>query len=305
MIVAEGWSVPLTSITRKMESMSSPDYRYASARAQQQLAALPAFRVISIPVRVTGTVPAPVGNRSVAAIDLNRAYYTLGLYPAADYIVTSSATRGRYASNPARFGVQVAFYGLLDSLAEEAATFRSNRWRSGPEIRIYRATPEWRAALRMRPLASTWWVGEGVAAGAAPSSSPDARKQWQRYYDGCYRTFADELTYLSLVRGDTVTAEALAKSGLAVDPGNVQAAIVFSLCSGSRGAWREARDVLEAALRGNPDDTALLLRLARVEARLRRPQRQKEYLLRVRAMESASSPLRVEAESELSRLAAN
>ena len=247
---------------------------------------------------------------------MNQSYYEPGLYGAADYIITSSATRGRYVENPARFAGQVGFYELLDRVAQPMSTFESSAWVSGPTIRVYHVTPSCRDSLRRRGLDRMWWAGwmqgrggrygvENSAREAQLIQNAGAREQMRRVYDDCYREFADELTYLTLARGDTATAERLASSAIANNPANIQAAIIYSLCVGSRRAWNEAKQALEGALEGNPDEAMLMLQLSRVEAKLRQPGRQRDYLLRVQRGERPGSPLRVEAESELRRLAVN
>ncbi len=60
-------------------------------------------------------------------------FYALALYPCADYVVTSSAVRGRYEREPSRFPEQIRFYERLDS---EMRTVQEFAPPSGDGIRL-------------------------------------------------------------------------------------------------------------------------------------------------------------------------
>jgi len=272
LIIEEGWSAPLVSVMKKAEAAAGPAYRHAGARARATFDGLPAYRVVSIPVRVTGTITMPAGAaaKAVASIDLNQSYYHPALYSGADYIITSAAVRGRYAADPARFARQAAFYDLLDRHAERVARFEPGPRISGPDIRVYRATAALRAEFRRTPLPVTWW-----ASGWCP---PDDRvahpsldgmtRTWRRaVFTDYFAGFASDLAIWTLLRGDTLASERLLASASAIDPSDAGTAVPYSICLSARGAWEDAHRVLEAAHPVSPDEEKLLqLQRSRIAA---------------------------------------
>ena len=210
LIVEEAWSAPLVTNVWKSDMAETPMYRLAAADARARFDQIRSYNVVTLPMWVTGTMGLPSGRR-MEMIDLNRVCYQPALFAAADYVITSSAVRGRYASDTRRFHVQEAFYALLDRSAECVRVFSSSAAVSGPTIRVYRLTPRLRALLGQRPLSPSWWVPEPGAAGR-PSTAL-ARHElatWKPLYDAYFWRFAEEMAYAARVRGDTSTAEGFA-----------------------------------------------------------------------------------------------
>src|ERR1044072_3781346 len=100
LVVEEGWSAPLVSRLEKLAWKRSTEYRSSSAEMRSRFDRLPAHDVVSTPMWVTGVADLPAHGaepaRRMQAIDLDGSYYPPALYAAADYVITSSAVRGRY-----------------------------------------------------------------------------------------------------------------------------------------------------------------------------------------------------------------
>jgi hypothetical protein len=268
LVIQEGWSAPLVSRWKKNELAAQPVYRQAGARWRSRFDDLPTHSVISIPLKVAGVVHAPTsGSRRVDAIEINRSYYDPALYACADYIVTSSAVRGRFESDPARFAEPIAFYRILDRHAEPAAVFESSYSVSGPAIRIYRVTAACRAALARDSLAATWWMRWSSRPGKRSAPPTPVTTDLRAIYADHFQGFATELAYASLARGDTLATMRLTRTTLAVDSTDAASAVALGLCLSARGAPAEAERVLRGALAADPSDPALRLGLARLEAR--------------------------------------
>lgn len=83
-----------------------------------------------------------------AVPELTAPFYDIDLYRSADVIVTTSAVRGRYESDRARFPAQVAFYEALETRFELVRDVPPAG--TGPRLRIYRNRGHARA-LAARP----------------------------------------------------------------------------------------------------------------------------------------------------------
>ena len=93
------------------------------------------------PVRV---VHLPMYSTGSNAADF---FYDIRHFLDYDFVVTSSAVRGRYEDAPAEFPAQVTFYDRLDSSLQNVATFAGEGVRRGPEIRIYQVDDAARRSL--------------------------------------------------------------------------------------------------------------------------------------------------------------
>jgi hypothetical protein len=260
---------------------ASPEYRFAHADTRSRFDHIRTHHVVSIPMWVTGTVDLPAGPSApcqrAETIDLNHIYYQPALYAPADYVITSSAVGGRYEADAQRFRPQIEFYRFLDSRAERVTAFSPRYTVSGPVVQIYRVTAACRAALRGRPTSRWWWLPQPAAASvkdfhgggeAPPARSAWMLGEWQPIYQSYFSKFAAELAFGSLIRGDTLTAERLAASAVAVDSTNTDNAMLYSVCLERRGDLERAGRVLRGALAANPQESGLLRsRIARLEAR--------------------------------------
>lgn len=96
---------------------------------------------------------------TVSRVELSAFYYDLRYLRAYDYIVTSSAVRGRYEREPERFPRQTAFYADLERFARLERIFAPGAEARGPEIRIYRLDAAGRRDLQAArgALAPDFW----------------------------------------------------------------------------------------------------------------------------------------------------
>ncbi|MBI5708904.1 MAG: hypothetical protein HZC42_01145 [Candidatus Eisenbacteria bacterium] len=332
LIIEEGYSAPLPSRAKKAEVASQDVYRHASAASRHRFDSVAAYDVVSMPLQVTGLLELALGAADggssvapIAAVDLNQVYYNPGLYRAADYVITSSAVRGRYEADAARFAPQVRWYRLLDGFAQVVATVRPTRSTTGPTITVYRVTPTLRgrlgsAAEEVSPLWWSTWVPESYIkqwnerehlAGSAALRVPGASvaPAWLRPLRPIYmqriKGFSDELAYAALQHGDSRTAEQLLATSLLMGAADISDTLAYSVCLGRRGAWREADTILGRALDGasSQDSSVVLLQRARVAARLGEPARQRAYLAQILRREQPGSEMYRLAGTELGRSA--
>lgn len=91
--------------------------------------------------------------------DINQIFYDLRLLHGVDYVLTSSAIRGRFEGDTVRYRVQRRFYRFLDEYAEHVASFRPGRGVSGPVVDAYRLGSRARGEItRIGNLDAVWWA---------------------------------------------------------------------------------------------------------------------------------------------------
>lgn len=272
LIVQEGYSAQLPSVLRKVALASTPEWRLASARARARVDSIRAFHVVAIPLQVAGNVTAPANAGTRAEVEilthaslLNRAYYDPRLFAGADYLMTSSAVRGRFTASPSRYPEECRFYEFLDRHAVAVAQFAPGRGRSGPEIRVYRLGDGFvRATAALGALPADWW------AAAVPAAHRDGATDLGPVYGSRIRPFVSELARECLLLGRPQVARQLAAASLAVDSTDVDAAAVAVAAANRMQDWRGAVRVADRMLaRSAHPDVAATFGLLRAQAHLR------------------------------------
>ena len=188
-------------------------------------------------------------------VELSAFYYDLRHLLAHDYVVTSGAVRKRYEAEPERFPRQVAFYRDLENYARRVATFGGEDGARGPEIRIYRITPE----TRSRILADK---------GALP---PDFHHPWLgQVHRPHLLGFLEGVGAHALERGRFEQAALFYRALLEVAPPEDQAFVRERLAYSRlrMGDLARARALYEELLAKRPDDGVALGNLGYVHEKL-------------------------------------
>jgi len=118
-------------------------------------------------------------------------YYDLRHYLDYDFVVTSSAVRGRYEQDRTRYRRQVAFYADLDAKVPDLKIFAPGEHGRGPEIRLYAITPETRTRLRRN---------------LTPISQDDFRAAAGQVVGSHFQDFVKSVAGHARERGDAKTA---------------------------------------------------------------------------------------------------
>jgi hypothetical protein len=189
-----------------------------------------------------------------AAVDLNGVVYDGRLFDGVDVVVTSSAVRGRFTADPARYAAACRFYRLLDSTATVLTRIAPGDQLSGPEIVAYRLGPWAHEALAAsRPPDPLWWV-VGVPAeyrrratgalgarweGGAPWSALGQPAPWVRSLAGVYderlRPFVEDMAVNLLDLGRFDEARPFAEATLLLLPDDPVARMAYDVCIRHRG----------------------------------------------------------------------
>lgn len=296
--------------------------RRASPAWRQRLDDAPWRRLVVPPLEVAGrlALPVPDGEALVPLPDLTRlndAYYAPALWSAADWVITSSAVRGRLTADSARVRAPLALYRALDRHAELAAHFVPGPGVQGPELHVYRLDAAARAALGS-PLAvdPLWWTApvdtayraRADAILAARARADDPLRPWQRLlvplFDGrvrpLLRALADELAPLG--RHEAVLG--YLRTSLAVIPADPDGARRGAASAVRLGRTDEARALMERALPAVPApeaEPAFALDYARLLADTGEPARARAVLERLARALPAGDRVRAAAERELAR----
>jgi tetratricopeptide (TPR) repeat protein len=288
LMVQEKYGVVLPTLAGRIDVMNSSVFGSASARVRRAFEALPTWRVVDLPLAVAGRcvnrVTPAAGGAAVEleifphVVDFNRVYYDPRLFSAADFVLTSSAVRGRFADDPARYAAQAELYRRLDRTARVAATFTPRHDDEGPAITIYRIGPAARAALdSARALEPLWWAEqipddyrrrasallEPVADSARATSlrAADGRPApwvlsllpiFADHVYGLARPMALELTELERLD----RAQAFARATFEMSPDDVEACLTLATCEERLNRWADARAVVERGLAAHPANDA-------------------------------------------------
>lgn len=334
LMVQEPYGVVLPSTAKRIDVMSSSVYGGASAPSRRAYEALPTWRVVDLPLAVAGRcvnrVTPAAGGAPVEleifphVVDFNRVYYDPRLFSDADYVLTSSAVRGRFVADPARYATQVELYGRLDRAAQVAARFVPRHEDEGPTITIYRLGPAARGALdSARALEPLWWaeqipddyrrrasalLGAAVdsAAATALRAADSLPAPWVRslapiYADHVHalaRAMALELAELSRFG----RAQAFARATFEMSPDDVEACLTLATCEERLGRWADARAVIERGLAAHPASEApagLVSEHAETLARTGDAAGARRELEHVIALVPAGTPLEVDARKRL------
>jgi tetratricopeptide (TPR) repeat protein len=337
LMVQENYGVALPTTTKRIDVMSSSVYGGASAASRRAFEALPTWRVVDLPLAVAGRcvnrVTPAAGGAPVEieifphVVDFNRVYYDPRLFVDADFVLTSSAVRGRFVEDSARYAAPVELYRRLDRAAQVAARFTPRHDDDGPAITIYRIGPAARAALdSARALEPLWWAEQipdsyrrrasallepaADSARATALRGPDGLPApWVRSLAPIYADHVHSLARalgLELVElGRFERAQAFARATFEMSPDDVEACLTLSTCEERLGRWADARAVVERGLLAHAANEAppgLLSEHAETLARTGDPAGARRELERVITLAPPGSPLEVEARKKLDEL---
>ena len=263
LVVDEAWGPGLPAVSARVMVEASPIFRAAGPEAQRRYLARPWFHAVPLPLFVSGRVSSRLqtpGGGAVelevfpAAVDLNEVAYDGRLFGGVDVVVTSSAVRGRFTADPARYPAACRFYRLLDSTAVVLARIAPDDWLSGPEIVVYRLGPRAHAALAVSgPPDPLWWVAgvpteyrrraTGVLGvrwdGGAPRSALGQPAPWVRSLAGVYderlRPFVEDLAVNLVDLGRLDAALPFAEATLLLLPDDPVAQLTHDVCIRRRG----------------------------------------------------------------------
>jgi 4-amino-4-deoxy-L-arabinose transferase-like glycosyltransferase len=282
LLVTEAHGAGLRDRWEALQVVSGQAFARADTSWRRRYLERPVLRAVRLPLLVAGravvVAPAPGGGtREIelfeSSADLNRVFYEPSLYRGVDWVLTSSAVRGRYEADPARFARQVAFYRLLEQAAEPAEAFRSGGAVTGPEIRIYRWTERTREALeRAGALDPLWWTRDvpdsarrELEAAMTGLGSPAGATEVPRWvlalgavFDRQVEPFVYRLALELAETGRCAESVPIADAILTLAPGHVQAAGLRVTCAEALGDAPTARAVIERLLAiRDPDGTEL------------------------------------------------
>jgi tetratricopeptide (TPR) repeat protein len=185
-------------------------------------------------------------------------YYDLRHFLAADVIVTSGAVRGRFEQNARSFPRQMSFYRDLERYMRLLRVFRAGDQARGPEIRLYRFTPEGRERLirdrgmlepgfyePFRPTLHAPHLHAFLADVAWRAYNKKMYGLADLYYQALEETKASEPDRLfqsphvvaKLELGQIEQARQLCEDALARDPHDLQAMALMGLVHESQGEW--------------------------------------------------------------------
>ncbi|HEY3215494.1 MAG TPA: glycosyltransferase family 39 protein [Candidatus Eisenbacteria bacterium] len=187
LVVQETYGAALRSCPEMARILRSPAYAASDPRWRARLDQRRTMHVVTLPLVVAGraAVAVPV-NQRVRYVELwpssaqvNTVFYAPALFGAVDYVVTSSAVRGRYSARPDRYLAPVRFYRWLDHAAEPVARFVAGGGVTGPEIRVYHLGARARRGARAKAFDPLWWARavptearRALGAAVAPDLAP-------------------------------------------------------------------------------------------------------------------------------------
>jgi tetratricopeptide (TPR) repeat protein len=263
-LALELYTVELPSADYRRELLEGDLFHRLSPEQQERLLDRTFWSYVFIPLYSTYTENAAL-------------YYDLRLYQPFRYVMTSSAVRGRYEAEPARFPRQLAFYAALERLGETAEAFMPGDSLRGPELHLYRLDEAaWQSLLDLEgPLPRDF---------AAPYHGRIDLGQFRpfletvgryAYDDGLYDE-AEVLyhtLYLNLdpVRQDKLAwrlglleiqterweeARGLFERWLALHPNDAGTLANLGLIAQAQGRHAEARDYYERAMAADPTGSA-------------------------------------------------
>ena len=279
LLVQEGYGAPLLTHDRQLEVAQEPWFRAAGAEAQQHFLARRAHAVVVLPLLTEGrpVVRVRTAEGGLAdveifpfAADFIRVFYDPRLFTAVDYVLTSSAVRGRFEAEPARYARELDFYRFLDGEAEPVARFRPERSTVGPDIRIYRLSPAARATIAARhgELPLLWWAEmipmpyretverlrptPGAPNGGALRAADGRLSSWVRslelVYQGRIAPFAQDMARELGRLGRLEMAERFASANLAVSPDDEESFRLLVICTFRREPLPRAKATIESTL---------------------------------------------------------
>ncbi len=346
LVVTEGYGPRLVEESQVADLLERPAYAHASGSWRARVEALPRRHVVALPLAVAGRLVNELALPGRAPVTLEIAphasaitnvYYTPELFTGADWFITTSAVRGRYVADPARFASPCALYRLLDAHATVAARFAPDGETSGPEILVYRVDARTRAALAAHgPLDPLWWTAAipadyrrsasrllaggratpaSAAADSARAATPEMRAAdgspapWvlglQPLYRAHLAAFAGGMAHALALLGRFEDAAGFAVANYTMMPQDVPSCLLASVALARTQRWPESRRVLEgtlAALGAQPQDPALQLQYARALAHTGEIARARALDERLLGALPADDPVATAARADLAKL---
>jgi hypothetical protein len=270
LILAETYTAQLPSLDARATVEGSPIFQAASPEARRRYLQRSWFHVVRVPLAVVGPCTnlvqpgqgPPVDVPIFAHVaDVNQIFYDPRLFAQADYVLTSSAVRGRYEADPVRYGAQSQLYRLLDSTAVVAARFTPHGNVAGPAIVIYRVGARAQAALGTGgSLPSLWWAERIPAAyrweatnllgvrwqGGAVRGADGALAPWvlslAPHFDERIRPFTNAMAVNLADLGRLDAARSYAEATLLMVPDDAEGRLVREFCDRPRPEGRRITD---------------------------------------------------------------
>ena len=301
LIVQEAYGAPLRTRLRVLDMRTHPRFAEAGEAARQRYLARPAFRAVQLPLTTVGpgtvVVPGIDGHEVTVrladhAVEFNHLSYDPRLLAGADYVVTTSAVRGRFTADVRRFPAEVACYRLLDATAEVAEVIAPSPGTEGPEITVYRLGRAFRDSVDTMPtIDPLWWAATLPQAGRLALETaalpPEARVDgalrtpkgvpapWvlrlDRMYASLVRPFAHPMSVYLAELGRTGGARFFAAATLEVLPLDIEACLVYTTACAAEGSWAAARRAAERTIgliaREGEPPPVLQMEYARILAR--------------------------------------
>jgi hypothetical protein len=264
LILAEVYTAQLPSLDARAMVEGSPIFQAAGPEARRRYLQRSWFHVVPVPLSVVGPCASlvqpgqgpPVDVPIFAHVaDVNQIFYDPRLFARADYVLTSSAVRGRYEADPVRYGVEAHLYRLLDSTAVVAARFAPHGDVAGPTIVIYRVGARAQAALGAGgSLPSLWWAERIPAAyrreatkllgvrwqGEAVRGADGALAPWvwslTAHFDEKIRPFTNAMAVNLAELGRLDAARSYAEATLLMVPDDAEGRLVREFCDRARAA---------------------------------------------------------------------
>lgn len=278
-VVQELYGAPLLERAHVRRMHMGRIYAAAGPAARRAYDARPSFRAVTLPLTVVGMKTITLTPRDGGAsqevevvarpADLNPPVYDPRLFAAVDWVITSSAVRGRFEGDSAAYAGVLRFYALLDSTAELTARFVSRGTNTGPDVTMYRLTPRTRAAIAaLGPLPPLWWTEavlptfrERAEALLLPPerrgrepllNSNGAPATWVRTLAPVFESrFAPLVRPLALElteAGRAAAANPLARAVLALRPDDSEMGMIAVRGTGDAGDWPGSRALAERVL---------------------------------------------------------
>ena len=278
LLVREQYGAPILSRLDWHAFQTGARFHSASEAVQRRYLKQRRFSVVTLPLDVLGPPDCAVTSLAGArvrlrvfphVVDFNRVYYDPRLFAGVDYVLTSSAVRGRFEADRNRYAVENRLYALLDSSAGVAARFRDRTADGERQIVIYRVGPRARAAIDgFGPLDPLWWAAfiprpyreqaetllvpvpqrtaghlrdaAGTAAGWVRTLTP--------IFENRLRPLAVAMAFELMEHRRPDLARRFAMAVLEMDPGNEWACLTYSEGSRALGEWDDARTAIERSL---------------------------------------------------------
>jgi 4-amino-4-deoxy-L-arabinose transferase-like glycosyltransferase len=279
LLIQEPYGAPIRNSFEMDSIRQSPMFAAASPSLRERFAALPTFRVVSLPMASSGQYYLATrrenGSRQRLQVfdhasDINQVYYEPLLYRDVDFLLVSSAVADRYRESAARYPRQLALYALLEQSADIAARFQQDRRVSGPDITIYRLGPRFASQLQQRSgeLEPFWWARavpmsfRREFASNLPAFEPGsagvvqlANGQPTGWVRALRPIFASNLQPFLLATARYLTelgryaqGRRYAAAVMAMIPDAAYACFLFSQCCTQLGEWEQARKAVEHTL---------------------------------------------------------